>query len=189
LLEAIVNNDLADHFGDLANRTLTFVATWFQGAIPEGRGEVEAEKQLERELDQHLNALRRYHASYSLRKAADEVRSIWRLANGYLAQAPWVMFRTDPERCRVAVRTAVNLVEICATVAWPFIPNSAEAVLRALGRPPGVPAWREPVADVLRLVETGCTIQAPPLLFRKLTWDWAEEQRNTFRGSHDPPSL
>jgi methionyl-tRNA synthetase len=180
-----VNNDLADNFGNLVNRTLTFVTTRFQGAIPEEEGESEAEKQLERELEQHLNALRRHQASCSLRKGADEVRAIWRLANGYLAaQAPWATFRTDPARCRVAVRTAVNLVEICATVAWPFIPDAAETVLRALGRPPGVPAVREPVADALRLVETGRTIQAPPLVFRKLTWDWAEEQRNAFRGSH-----
>jgi methionyl-tRNA synthetase len=180
-----VNNDLADTFGNLVNRTLTFVASRFQGTVPEGGVPSEPESRLEQELEQHLNALRRYHTSCSLRKAADEVRAIWRLANGYLAaQAPWVTFRTDPERCRVAVRTAVNLVEICATVAWPFIPNAAETVLRALGRPSGVPAWPEPVADALRLVETGRTIQPPPPLFRKLTQDWAEEQRNRFGGSH-----
>jgi methionyl-tRNA synthetase len=121
-----------------------------------------------------------------LRKAADEVRAIWRLANGYLAaQAPWVTFRTDADRCRVVVRTAVNLVNICAIAAWPFIPNAAETVLRALGRPPGVPAWRGPVADALHLVEIGRTIQAPLPLFRKLPWDWAEDQRNAFRGSYN----
>jgi methionyl-tRNA synthetase len=180
-----VNNDLADNFGNLVNRTLTFVASRFQGVVPEGRGASETEKQLERELEQHLDALRRYHASCSLRKAADEVRAIWRLANGYLAaQAPWVTFRTDPDRCRVAVRTAINLVEICATVAWPFIPNTAETVLRALGCSPGVPAWPTSVTSALRLAETGRTIQTPPLIFRKLTQDWAEEQRNRFGGSH-----
>jgi methionyl-tRNA synthetase len=136
LLEAVVNNDLADNFRDL----------WPIGrspSLPHGsrepfqREEAEAERQLERELKQHLNALGRHHASSSLRKATDEVRAIWRLANGYLAgQAPWVTFRTDPNRCRVAVRTAVNLVEVCATVAWPFIPNAAETVLQALGRAP-----------------------------------------------------
>jgi methionyl-tRNA synthetase len=178
-----VNNDLANTFGNLVSRTLTFVASRFQGTVPQGRVPSEPESRLEQELEQHLNALRRYHASCSLRKAADEVRAIWRLANGYLArQAPWVTFRTDPERCRIAVRTAINLVEICATVAWPFIPNAAETVLRALGRPPGVPAWPEPVADALRLVETGRTIQPLPPLFRKLTQDWAEEQRNRFGG-------
>jgi methionyl-tRNA synthetase len=181
-----VNNDLADNFGNLVNRTLTFVASRFQGVIPAGGGESEAEEQLERELEQHLNALRRHHASGSLRKAADEVRAIWRIANGYLAaQAPWMTFRTDPDRCRVVVRTAVNLVNICAIAAWPFIPNAAETVLRALGRPPGVPAWRGPVADALHFVEIGRTIQAPPPLFRKLTWDWAEDQRNAFRGSYN----
>jgi methionyl-tRNA synthetase len=180
-----VNNDLADNFGNLVNRTLTFVASRYQGVVPEGGVASEPESQLEQELEQHLNALRCHHASCSLRKAADEVRAIWRLANSYLAaQAPWVTFRTDPERCRVAVRTAVNLVEICATVAWPFIPNATETVLRALGRPPGVPAWPALVADALRLVEIGHTIQVLSPLFQKLTQEWAEEQRNRFRGSH-----
>jgi methionyl-tRNA synthetase len=180
-----VNNDLADNFGNLVNRTLTFVASRFEGVIPEGRGASQAEQHLERELEQHLNTLRRHHASCSFRKAADEVRAIWRLANGYIAaQAPWVTFRTDPERCQVVVRTAINLVQICTTVAWPFIPNTAETVLRALGRSPEIPAWPTSVADALRLVETGRTIQAPPPLFRKPTRDWAEEQRNRFGGSH-----
>lgn len=178
-----VNNDLADTFGNLVNRTLTFVASRFQGTVPEGGVPSEPESRLERELEQHLNALGRYHASCSLRKAADEVRAIWRLANGYLAaQAPWVTFRTDPERCRVAVRTAINLVGICATVAWPFVPNAAETVLRAVGRPPGVPTWPAAGAAALRLDGTGRTVQAPPPLFRKLTQDWAEEQRNRFGG-------
>ncbi|WP_244610552.1 class I tRNA ligase family protein [Microvirga pakistanensis] len=79
-----VNNDLADTFGNLVNRTLTFVASRFQGTVPEDGVPSEPESGLERELEQHLNALRRYHASCSLRKAADEVRAIWRLANGYL---------------------------------------------------------------------------------------------------------
>jgi methionyl-tRNA synthetase len=94
-----------------------------------------------------------------------------------------VTFRTDPERCQVVVRTAINLVEICTTVAWPFIPNTAETVLRALGRSPEIPAWPTSGADALRLVETGRTIQALPPLFRKPTRHWAEEQRKRFGGS------
>jgi len=180
-----VNSDLADSFGNLVNRTLAFVASRFQGTVPEGGDPSEPESRLERELEQHLDALRRCHASCSLRKAADEVRAIWRLANGYLAaQAPWTTVRTDPDQCRVAIRTAVNLVGICATVAWPFIPNAAETVLRALGRPSDIPAWPASASEALRLVEAGSTIQAPSLLFRKLTQDWAEEQRIRFGGNH-----
>jgi len=140
-----VNNDLADNFGNLVNRTLTFVVSRYRGAVPEGGVASEPERQLEQELEQHLNALRRHHTSCSLRKAADEVRAIWRLANGYLAaQAPWASFRTDPDRCRVAVRTAVNLVGICATVAWPsfrprpgrFCEPWADGLVFRLGRHP-----------------------------------------------------
>ncbi|QFU16964.1 methionine--tRNA ligase [Microvirga thermotolerans] len=174
-----VNNDLSDTFGNLVNRTLAFVTSRFQGVVPGTGAPSEAERQLEQDLAQHLDALRRHHATGSLRKAAEDVRAIWRLANGYFAaQAPWASFRTDPDRCRVTVRTAVNLVGVCATVAWPFIPSTAETVLASLGLPQGIPAW--PAADSLRLVKAGSTIQTPPLLFRKLTQDWAEEQRNRF---------
>jgi methionyl-tRNA synthetase len=178
-----VNHDLADTFGNLVNRTLTFVSSRFHGIVPDAGSPSEPERHLARELDRHLEALRQHHDSRSIRRAAEEVRAIWRLANAYVAQqAPWNAYHSDPLRCQVALRTAVNLVGISAAVAWPFIPHAAEAVLRALGRSSTVPEWPGSAAVALGLVRGGDPVSVPSILFGKLSQDWAEEQRTRFSG-------
>jgi methionyl-tRNA synthetase len=133
-----VNKDLADVFGNLVNRCLTFAAARFDGIVPEAGQIGPLEHQLAHSLDARLARLRRHHESLALRKAADEVRAIWRLANAYLAEAaPWSVIKADTGRAATIVNTAINLVRVCALAAWPFIPSSAEMVLSSLGKPQG----------------------------------------------------
>jgi methionyl-tRNA synthetase len=117
-----------------------------------------------------------------LRKTADTVRVIWKLANGYLAaRAPWTLAKTDHPQAAFVVRTAVNLVGICARAAWPIIPAAAEKVLVALGDfDSGVPEF--PSEDDLSRIPAGRTIRHPGLLFEKLGPAWAESNRLRFAG-------
>ncbi|WP_262029565.1 methionine--tRNA ligase [Microvirga sp. Mcv34] len=182
-----VSNDLADTFGNLVNRTLSFVASRFGLVVPEGGAPEEAEWQVVQALDGHLEALRRYQSACSFRKAADEIRAIWRLANRYFAeQAPWTTFHTDPNRCQVVVRTAVNLANLCSIVAWPAIPTATEEVFRAVGRKWTVPPWPRSAAEALDLIKGGEVVSVPSVLFKKLTHEWAEEQRIRFAVSERP---
>ena len=150
--------DLADTFGNLVNRTLKFLATRYGGIVPGGGTPAAPEERL---TDGHDDRL--------FRKAADEVRSIWRLANGYLAaEAPWASFHKDPERTAVVIRTAVNLLDLAATVAWAFIPAAAEQVLGALGRAGSAPAWPNSAVAALAEIGSGQRVGLPPPLFAKL---------------------
>jgi methionyl-tRNA synthetase len=177
------NHDLADSFGNLVHRTLKFVATRYDGVVPEGGQSGEAEQCLVAELNRHLEALRAHHEGLAFRKAADEVRSIWRLANGYLAaQAPWSLFSRGQERAATVTRTAVNLVAVAATVSWPFIPEAAVRVSTALRGPVSVPLWPRSAADALAQIEPGRRVCVLPVLFSKLTAEWSEEQQRQFAG-------
>ena len=118
----------------------------------------------------------------SLRKAADEVRAIWRVANAYLVSgAPWSHVVSRPDRAAVVVRTGVNLLALAATVAWPFIPATAERVLAALGID-DKPSWPSAEAEALTLIEGGRKVTVPPILFEKLSAEWAEANRAKFAG-------
>ncbi|WGR95082.1 hypothetical protein MTX26_03690 [Bradyrhizobium sp. ISRA443] len=47
-------------------------------------------------------------------------------------------------------RTGLNLVAVCATLAWSIVPHLAERVLRAFGRDDAVPRWPNgPLAPLL----------------------------------------
>src|SRR6516162_1377248 len=178
-----VNHDLADSFGNLVHRTLKFVATRYDGVVPGGRQSGEAEQCLAAELERHLEALRAHHEGLAFRKAADEVRSIWRLANGYLAaQAPWSLFGRGQERAATVTRTGVNLVAVAATISWPFIPEAAERVSTALGGSVSVPLWPRSAADALTEIKSGRRVSSLPILFSKLTAEWSEEQQKQFAG-------
>jgi len=179
-----VNSDLSDNFGNFVNRTLSFLGSRFDGIVPIGGEWSDAEWELAKSLNRHLTALREHQRACSFRKAASEVRAIWKLANVYLvSQAPWTALKTDPARCQASLRAAVNLVGICALVAWPFIPATARRVLETIGTDQAIPVLPDNGEDALRLIDGGRRVGLPPILFRKLTPEWAEEQGRRFRGS------
>jgi methionyl-tRNA synthetase len=164
-----VNKDLADVFGNLVNRCLAFAAARFDGIVPEAGQLGRLEHQLARSLDAHLARLRRHHETLALRKAADEVRAIWRLANAYLAEAaPWSVIKDDPARAATIVNTGINLVRVSSLAAWPFIPSSAEKVLRSLGEAADLVPWPQNGRHALSAVPAGRRIAVPPVLFPKI---------------------
>jgi methionyl-tRNA synthetase len=137
-----VNKDLADVFGNLANRIISFAHQAFEGRIPEGGEPSEQEKVLAAKLDRRLASLRIHHEACEFRRAAAETRGIWSAANAYLQHAaPWTTIRSDPARTALATRTGLNLVRLSAVLAWSIIPALSETVLHAFGDTAAVPLW------------------------------------------------
>jgi methionyl-tRNA synthetase len=164
-----VNKDLADILGNLVNRCLAFAGARFDGIVPAVAPIGPLELQLAGSLDAHLARLRRHHESLALRKAAEEVRAIWRLANAYLAEAaPWSAINNDPARAATIVNTGINLVHVSALAAWPFIPSSADKVLHSLGETAGPVPWPQDGKRALSAIPAGRRITVPPLLFPKI---------------------
>jgi methionyl-tRNA synthetase len=165
---------------------LKFVIAKYDGVVPATGKTGDLEQSLATELTQHLANLKSHHEKRSLRKASDEVRAIWRVANAYLVSgAPWSHVVREPDRAAVVVRTSVNLLALAATVAWPFIPDTAERVLEALGSKTK-PSWPSSAAEALALIEGGRKIEVPPILFEKLSAEWVETNRATFAGVKHP---
>jgi len=153
--------------------------------VPAGGKAGELEQALAAELTQRLADLRSFQDQRLLRKAADEVRAIWRAANVYLvAGAPWSHIAKQSARADTIVRTGVNLVALAATVAWPIIPATAKRVLEALGST-ARPTWPSSAAQALTLIEPGRKVGVPPILFEKLSAEWVETNRAKFAGSKD----
>ena len=164
------NKDLADTFGNLVNRCLSFAASAFGGTVPAGGQPGPAEQALVERLDLELAALCRHHDGLALRKAAASVRSVWKTANAYVAEAaPWSVLKHDRDRAAVLTRTALNLVRLSATVAWPFIPRAASLVLRCLGEDADPPTWISDGPTAIAALPAGRTLSVPPPLFPKIT--------------------
>jgi len=137
-----VNKDLADVFGNLVNRIISFAHQAFEGRIPEGGGPSEQEKVLAADLDRRLASLRIHHEACEFRRAAAETRGIFSAANRYLQYAaPWTTIKSNPARAAIVTRTGLNLVRLSAVLAWSIIPTLSETVLHAFGDDDAVPSW------------------------------------------------
>jgi methionyl-tRNA synthetase len=158
-----VNKDLADVFGNLVNRCLSFAASRFDSTVPP-RGEPgPIERKLASDLDAHLTRLRAHHEALAFRKAAEETRAIWKLANAYFSEAAaWSVIGRDREHAGTIVNTSIGLVHVAAQVAWPFIPFAAEKVLECLGERV---AWPR----AIDAIPAGRSFCVPPVLFPRIS--------------------
>ncbi len=137
-----VNKDLADVFGNLVNRIISFSHQAFEGRIPEGGEPSALEIALGAELDRRIASLRVHHEACEFRRAAAQTRTIWSAANAYLQHAaPWTTIKSDSARAAVVTRTGLNLVRLSAVLAWSIVPTLSETVLHAFGDDDAVPSW------------------------------------------------
>jgi methionyl-tRNA synthetase len=158
-----VNKDLGDVLGNLVNRCLTFAATRFDARVPAPGEPGPLERKLAVDLDGHLRELRKLQEALALRKAAEQTRAVWKLANAYLSEAaPWTAIKTDPGRAATIAHISIDLVRVAALAAWPFIPFAAEEILACLGEPV---VWPEQRAALT----AGRGFRVPPVLFPKIT--------------------
>jgi methionyl-tRNA synthetase len=138
---ADVTKDLADVFGNLATRLTSLSARSFDGRVPSDGTPGEAERELADEVDDKIAAIRVAHEKLEFRRAAAET---------YVQdQAPWAVLKTERARAAVGTRTALNLLSICASVAWSIIPELTGKVLAAFGEAVAPPPWPQRSAIAL----------------------------------------
>jgi methionyl-tRNA synthetase len=131
--EAIVNRanaELANSFGNLAQRTLSMIVKNLDGVLP-AAGEEQA--------DAELLALINRSAGQEVPAAFDRfafsvgieawLRAVF-ACNAYIdTQAPWTLRKTDPERMAAVLGTLVVAVRELARAIAPIIPASADKLL------------------------------------------------------------
>ncbi|PJI86901.1 methionine--tRNA ligase [Sphingomonas koreensis] len=136
--EAIVtraNADLANSFGNLAQRTLAFIAKNLEGELPgNGRGEA-ADTELLIAVTQASHEFREAFENLALGQALEAwMRAVF-ACNQYIdAQAPWALRKTDPERMHAVLGTLVRAIRDLAIIVLPVIPESAGKILDQLGQ-------------------------------------------------------
>jgi methionyl-tRNA synthetase len=131
--EAIVaraNAELANSFGNLAQRTLSMIHKNLDGVLPES-GESEEDKELLAAVEEA--AKREVPAAFE-RLAFSVGIEAWLRAvfacNAYVdAQAPWALRKADPDRMAAVLGTLVVAVRELARAIAPIIPASADKLL------------------------------------------------------------
>jgi methionyl-tRNA synthetase len=133
-----VNAELANSFGNLAQRVLSFVAK----NVPDLSVDVVLAPGDSVLLDQVRVACRdELPAAFEELNFSAGIEAWLRAVfacNQYVdAQAPWTLRKTDPERMRVVLATLVNAIRLLALAIRPVVPGSADAVLDQIGAAAG----------------------------------------------------
>jgi methionyl-tRNA synthetase len=167
-----VNADLANSFGNLAQRTLSFIAKNCDGLVPRGGKGDPADAALlalvretvRREMPRHFEALA---LSYGIEAW---LRAVF-ACNQYIdAQAPWALRKTDPERMIAVLATLYEAIIDLAVAIQPIIPGSAARLLDAMGVPAGERTYAalEDEGRYGRLAASGFRLAAPAPIFPRL---------------------
>jgi len=131
-----INGELANEFGNLAQRFLSFIGKNLDGVLPApGEQTIEDKWLLTRSyklIDECRNAMDRQAPN-------DAIEAMWlvvREANGYVdKQAPWALRKTDPARMNTVLYVLAETVRHLAILIQPFVPASAAKMLDQVAVP------------------------------------------------------
>ncbi|WP_291793246.1 methionine--tRNA ligase [Brevibacterium sp.] len=158
------NADLANEYGNLAQRSLSMVRKNLDGVMP-------ALADLTAEDEEILAAARDLHATA---RAHVEVQSLhlyleaaWKVlsaANRYFsAQEPWKLKKTDPARMATVLAVTLEVVRRVTLLLQPVMPGSTAQILDQLG----VDADARTFAGLGTPVPAGTQLPAPAPVFPK----------------------
>ncbi len=160
------NGELLGAYGNFINRSLSFIAKYFDGIIPEGDVSDEWEETLRTLYD---TTGRRIEEG-NFKEAIDGIFDVVRKANKYFdEQAPWKTRTENVEVCKNTLYQCTRIIANLATVLAPFLPFSSEKVCR----------WLNVSRDWnYKTVESGYKLPEIEILFERLDKNVIEEERS-----------
>jgi methionyl-tRNA synthetase len=127
------NGDLANDFGNLAQRVLSMIAKNCDGAVPAVGSLAEDDNTLLAAAHAMHDGVARCLDVQAFHEALDVLWGVVRAANAYVdRQAPWVLRKSDPERMQTVLYTLAEVIRHLALLAQPFMPGSCERMLDQL---------------------------------------------------------
>jgi methionyl-tRNA synthetase len=139
-----VNSELANSFGNLAQRSLSMIFKNLDGVLPVA-GEAEEDRLLLDQVARGCQELGKEFDRFAFSVGLEAWMSAVFACNAYVdAAAPWALKKTDPQRMAAVLGTLVVAVRQLAEAVAPVIPGSAEKLMALIdggkdGTPIGQP--------------------------------------------------
>ncbi|MGV9666108.1 methionine--tRNA ligase [Nocardia niigatensis] len=167
--EAIVNRinaDLANEYGNLAQRCLKMVARDFGGVVPTPGEYTEDDRAL---LERANGLLEKVRAEFDQQQIHLGLEQLWLTlgeTNRYFsAQAPWTLAKAgtpeDTAREGTILYVTMEVLRIVSILVQPVIPGSAGKILDLLG------VTDRAFADIATPLRPGATLPEPAVVFPK----------------------
>ncbi len=128
-----LNSDLANSYGNLAQRVLSFIAKQCEGRVPQPGTFTQEDRALLNQGQDLIETLRQHMDRQALHKYCE---AVWRLigeANKYVdEQKPWSLKATDPERMATILYVLADTIRQIALFTCPLMPEASGKILGQL---------------------------------------------------------
>lgn len=136
LLIEQINNNLANTYGNLVNRTISMVNKYFDGSVsmPETYNNLDLDL-----ISTYKTSLQKYTTKFDQYKVSEAmwaVTDLLRRANKYIDECePWVLAKEESDKPRLndVLYNLLEMVRIGSIMLLPIMPDSAKAYLESIG--------------------------------------------------------
>ena len=135
--ESRYETELANEFGNLASRTLSMVARYRDGTVPEAT----PDPALATDFDGLVGRVSGLFDDAAIGRALDQCWELVRRLNRYVEETqPWVLAKSESnddreERLDQVLYSLVEGLRVVTLLLHPFLPRSSVTLLEALGNP------------------------------------------------------
>ena len=160
------NSDLANNFGNLANRVLNMAMNYCGGVVPDARADGPLRQAAAAAFSGLSDALTRLDFASGFGSVWELIRS----TNGYIEDSkPWELNKQgDAAGVGKVLGDCLESLRVVALLASPVIPNASAELWRRLGLPGRPEDQRLPEAAAWGLLPAGATLdKGEPLFPRK----------------------
>jgi len=128
-----INADLANDFGNLAQRSLSMIAKNCDGKIPAPGDFTPEDEEILARADGLLAATRPHMDKQALHSVLAEIWAVVADANRYFAgQEPWALRKTDLARMGTVLYVAAEVIRQISILTQPFMPEASARMLDQL---------------------------------------------------------
>jgi methionyl-tRNA synthetase len=158
------NDELLGTYGNFIHRVVTFTSKNF-GSIPPAGTLTESDTEAIQKIQETTKEVETALEQCSFKKGLRAVMNLAQYGNVYFDHnQPWVLLKTDPERCKTVLHISLRLVQALTITMAPYLPFSSERIWKMLGHQHPPHHWE----DALHELPVGTTLETPTPLFKKL---------------------
>jgi methionyl-tRNA synthetase len=161
------NNELVAIFGNFINRVVVLTNKYYNGIVPAPNDFSEIDEDVLAAIKEFPLTIGKSIERYRFREASQELMSLARLGNKYLAdEEPWKVIKLDEERVQTIMYVALQISAALAVVSEPFLPFSATKLKNILNIDASL-SWEDVTENTVLLAATH-KINKAELLFSKI---------------------
>jgi len=164
-----LNSDLANNYGNLVQRVLSFIAKSCNGIIPTPEPMTPTDQALLSQVAMLLPSLRADIEKQLLHKVAEQLWQVIGEANRYIdEEKPWTLKTENPTRMGTILYVLAETIRQIAILTQPLVPNASTRILDQLAVAPN----QRTFADLGTALLPGTVLPPPEGVFPR----WIEEK-------------